>query len=147
MCKSKFWVVVIISKYLLTIIHFATSATVHFLYVQVRHYLRRLREFCFQFRDPRDNRIKMPLSVTCTATHYFCRFYLYNSVMDYHPKEIMLVYPSPTSKLWFIVSVVMFHFISAESCIYLSCICENVLLPRSLYFLVLLLKWTLALIV
>lgn len=31
----------------------------------------------------------MPKCVTGTAFHYFKRFYLYNSPMDYHPKEIL----------------------------------------------------------
>lgn len=30
-------------------------------------------------------------SAATTAQHYFKRFYIYNSVMDYHPKEILWV--------------------------------------------------------
>lgn len=67
----------------------------HFLNVEeerqmVHYYENSLKEFCKRFRDPRDARIKMPLSVMTTAQHYFKRFYLYNSVMDYHPKEILV---------------------------------------------------------
>ena len=32
----------------------------------------------------------MPHNVKGTALHYFRRFYLNNSVMDYHPKEILV---------------------------------------------------------
>lgn len=44
-----------------------------------------LREFCKRFTPP------MPRAVIGTALHYFKRFYVYNSVMDYHPKEILYV--------------------------------------------------------
>ncbi|KAF2358233.1 CyclinH/Ccl1 [Trinorchestia longiramus] len=57
--------------------------------VIVRVYVKRLRDFCSQFRDPRDARIRMPIYVSTAATHYFLRFYLYNSVMDHHPKYVM----------------------------------------------------------
>lgn len=43
-----------------------------------------LREFCRKFVP------QMPRAVTGTAFHYFKRFYLKNSVMDYHPKEILV---------------------------------------------------------
>ncbi|KAB7506736.1 Cyclin-H [Armadillidium nasatum] len=56
----------------------------------VRFYENSLSDFCRKFRDPRDQRIRMPLNVSSTAQHYFKRFYLYNSVMDYHPKEILV---------------------------------------------------------
>ncbi|XP_076066551.1 cyclin H [Oratosquilla oratoria] len=67
----------------------------HFLTVKeeydlVRFYEHSLRDFCRKFRDPRDSRIRMPAYVTATAQHYFKRFFLYNSVMDYHPKEILV---------------------------------------------------------
>ncbi|XP_037949455.1 cyclin-H-like [Teleopsis dalmanni] len=42
-----------------------------------------LNDFCRRFDPP------MPKCVVGTAFHYFKRFYLYNSVMDYHPKEIL----------------------------------------------------------
>ncbi|KAI5645878.1 cyclin-H [Phthorimaea operculella] len=42
-----------------------------------------LKEFCRRFNPP------MPKGVIGTAFHYFKRFYLYNSAMDYHPKEIL----------------------------------------------------------
>ncbi|XP_017784009.1 PREDICTED: cyclin-H [Nicrophorus vespilloides] len=43
-----------------------------------------LRDFCKGFSPP------MPRNVTGTAFHYFKRFYVNNSVMNYHPKEIMV---------------------------------------------------------
>lgn len=49
----------------------------------VRKYEYQLREFCKRFMPP------MPQCVIGTAFHYFKRFYIKNSVMDYHPKEIM----------------------------------------------------------
>lgn len=49
----------------------------------LRAYELHLKEFCKRFEPP------MPRSVTGTAFHYFKRFYLYNSPMDYHPKEIL----------------------------------------------------------
>ena len=44
---------------------------------------RRLADFCKTFNPP------MPKTVLGTALQYFKRFYLNNSVMDYHPKEIL----------------------------------------------------------
>ena len=44
---------------------------------------RKLLDFCLKFKPP------MPRSVIGTTFHYFKRFYLNNSVMDYHPKEIL----------------------------------------------------------
>ncbi|KAK8725572.1 hypothetical protein OTU49_010624 [Cherax quadricarinatus] len=67
--------------------HFLTIEEEH---LMVRSYEHSLRDFCKKFRDPRDARIRMLPSVTTTAQHYFKRFYLYNSVMDYHPKEILV---------------------------------------------------------
>lgn len=49
----------------------------------LRQYELQLREFCRRFTPA------MPRSVIGTAFHYFKRFYLRNSVMDYHPKEIL----------------------------------------------------------
>ncbi|XP_071438799.1 cyclin-H [Hetaerina americana] len=49
-----------------------------------RQYELQLREFCRKFQPP------MPRSVAGTSFHYFKRFYLHNSVMDYHPKEILV---------------------------------------------------------
>lgn len=57
--------------------------------ILLREFVRRLRAFCRDYRDPRDNRVRMPPSVSTTATHYLLRYYLYNSVMDYHPRDIM----------------------------------------------------------
>ena len=44
----------------------------------------KMGEFCEKFKPP------MPRYVKGTAFHYFKRFYLYNSVMNYHPKEILV---------------------------------------------------------
>lgn len=49
-----------------------------------RHFEHVLREFCNVFQPP------MPKYVTGTALCYFKRFYVKHSVMDYHPKDIML---------------------------------------------------------
>ncbi len=46
-------------------------------------YERKLVEFCAKFVPP------MPKAVLGTAVQYFKRFYINNSVMDYHPKEIL----------------------------------------------------------
>ncbi|XP_073972605.1 cyclin H isoform X2 [Rhodnius prolixus] len=50
----------------------------------VRFYETQMRELCKKFQPT------MPRSVIGTAFHYFKRFYLNNSVMDYHPKEILV---------------------------------------------------------
>jgi len=49
----------------------------------LKSYEMNLRDFCKRFTPT------MPKVVTGTALHYFKRFYLHNSVMDYHPKEIL----------------------------------------------------------
>lgn len=49
----------------------------------LKQYELYLKEFCKRFSPP------MPKGVVGTAFHYFKRFYLYNSLMDYHPKEIL----------------------------------------------------------
>ncbi|CAG5922396.1 cyclin-H [Menidia menidia] len=49
-----------------------------------RHYERRLLDFCNAFKPA------MPKSVVCAAIMYFRRFYLNNSIMEYHPRIIML---------------------------------------------------------
>ncbi|CAK1545395.1 unnamed protein product [Leptosia nina] len=49
----------------------------------LKQYELHLKEFCKRFQPP------MPKGVIGTAFHYFKRFYLYNSSMDYHPKEIL----------------------------------------------------------
>ena len=53
----------------------------------LRFFERKLADFCNKFRPP------MPRNVFGTALQYFKRFYLFNSVMDYHPKEILYVNP------------------------------------------------------
>lgn len=50
----------------------------------LRYYEHLLRDFCRKFRPP------MPVTVMGTANAYFKRFYINNTVMDYHPKHIML---------------------------------------------------------
>ncbi|XP_012276140.1 cyclin-H isoform X2 [Orussus abietinus] len=50
----------------------------------LRQYELQLRDFCRRFTPP------MPRTTVATALHYFKRFYLRNSVMDYHPKEILV---------------------------------------------------------
>ncbi|CAN9513329.1 unnamed protein product [Ophioblennius macclurei] len=52
--------------------------------VLFRHYERRLLDFCNAFKPA------MPKSVVGTAVMYFRRFYLNNSIMEYHPRIIML---------------------------------------------------------
>lgn len=51
--------------------------------ILLKQYELALKEFCKRFNPP------MPKCVIGTAFHYFKRFYLYNSAMDYHPKEIL----------------------------------------------------------
>jgi len=50
----------------------------------LRFYEQQLQDFCIKFEPP------MPHCVIGTAHNYFKRFYLYNSPMDYHPKEILV---------------------------------------------------------
>uniref|UniRef100_A0A8C6TQR4 Cyclin-H n=1 Tax=Neogobius melanostomus TaxID=47308 RepID=A0A8C6TQR4_9GOBI len=50
----------------------------------LRHYEKRLLDFCNAFKPA------MPKSVVGTAVMYFRRFYLNNSVMEFHPRIIML---------------------------------------------------------
>ncbi|KAJ8006116.1 hypothetical protein DPEC_G00124910 [Dallia pectoralis] len=52
--------------------------------VLFRHYEKRLLDFCNAFKPT------MPKSVVGTAIMYFRRFYLNNSLMEYHPRTIML---------------------------------------------------------
>ncbi|KAF2894932.1 hypothetical protein ILUMI_11240 [Ignelater luminosus] len=52
--------------------------------LMVRKYELNLRDFCKKFQPP------MLRCVVGTAFHYFKRFYIHNSVMNYHPKEIMV---------------------------------------------------------
>jgi len=50
----------------------------------LRYFEVKLAEFCSKFKPP------MPKGVIGTSFHYFKRFYLRNSIMDYHPKEILV---------------------------------------------------------
>ncbi|CAH0552118.1 unnamed protein product [Brassicogethes aeneus] len=52
--------------------------------IMLKHYELRLRDFCKRFQPP------MPRCVIGTSFHYFKRFYIHNSVMNYHPKEVMV---------------------------------------------------------
>ncbi|XP_013889851.1 cyclin-H [Austrofundulus limnaeus] len=52
--------------------------------VLFRHYERRMLDFCNAFKPA------MPKSVVGAALMYFRRFYLNNSIMEYHPRIIML---------------------------------------------------------
>ncbi len=49
----------------------------------LKFFEQRLADFCNKFKPP------MPRSTFGTALQYYKRFYLSNSVMDYHPKEIL----------------------------------------------------------
>lgn len=49
----------------------------------IKQYELHMRDFCLRFQPT------MPRSVIGTAFHYFKRFYLNNSPMDFHPKEIL----------------------------------------------------------
>ena len=49
-----------------------------------KHYETILRDFCRKFQPP------MPRCVVGTAFQYYKRFYLNNSVMDFHPKHIVV---------------------------------------------------------
>ncbi|XP_065285471.1 cyclin-H [Dermacentor albipictus] len=49
-----------------------------------KHYEFTLRDFCKKFQPP------VPRSVIGTSFHYFKRFYLNHSVMDYHPKHMLV---------------------------------------------------------
>ena len=50
----------------------------------VNYFEVKMEEFCRKFKPP------MPRYVKGTAFHYFKRFFLHNSVMNYHPKEILV---------------------------------------------------------
>ncbi|KAK1892034.1 Cyclin-H [Dissostichus eleginoides] len=52
--------------------------------VLFRHYEKRMMDFCNAFKPA------MPKSVVGTAIMYFRRFYLLNSIMEYHPRITML---------------------------------------------------------
>ncbi|XP_054162810.1 cyclin-H-like [Oppia nitens] len=52
--------------------------------ILTKHYEKILRDFCRKFSPP------MPKSVVGTAFQYFKRFYLNNSVMDFHPKHMLV---------------------------------------------------------
>lgn len=78
----------------------------------VKRYEIRLRDFCKRFQPP------MTRSVVGTAFHYFKRFYLNNSVMNHHPKEIMY-------KAIFCVFFITNMCFCRVTCIYLACKVEE----------------------
>lgn len=51
--------------------------------ILLKNYEIHMKEFCRKFTPP------MPKCVQGTSFHYFKRFYLYNSTMDYHPRDIL----------------------------------------------------------
>ncbi|XP_035215693.1 cyclin-H-like, partial [Stegodyphus dumicola] len=61
--------------------HFLTPSEERLLY---KHYESILLKFCQKFQPP------MPKNVIGCSFHYFKRFYLNNSVMDFHPKDIVV---------------------------------------------------------
>ncbi|KAH0553669.1 hypothetical protein KQX54_003330 [Cotesia glomerata] len=63
----------------------------------LRFYELQLRDFCKRFSPP------MPRATIATALHYFKRFYLRNSVMDYHPKEILVTCVYLATKVFYSV--------------------------------------------
>ncbi|CAO1375596.1 unnamed protein product [Diamesa hyperborea] len=52
-------------------------------YMMFKYYEVKLRDFCMKFQPP------MPKYTIGSALHYFKRFYLKNSVMNYHPNDII----------------------------------------------------------
>ena len=54
--------------------------------LMLRFFERQLMNFCNRFKPP------MPKAVIGTTFAYFKRFYLNNSVMDYHPKVRLSTY-------------------------------------------------------
>lgn len=87
----------------------------------LRNYELHMKEFCRRFEPP------MPKCIVGTAFHYFKRFYLYNSPMDYHPKEILYVFELLlrffTSILFFLILILFFP--NRATCVYLSCKTEE----------------------
>lgn len=71
----------------------------------LRFYELQLRDFCRRFTP------SMPRATVATALHYFKRFYLRNSVMDYHPKEILVTCVYLACKV--IILFPYYHYISA----------------------------------
>ena len=53
----------------------------------VKLYAGKVSQLCGHFRFPEE--------VEATAVTYLKRFYLKNTVMDYHPKNVMFVPPVP----------------------------------------------------
>jgi len=51
-------------------------------YALVKHYITKIAQLCGHFRFPEE--------VEATAVTYLKRFYLKNTVMDWHPKNVML---------------------------------------------------------
>lgn len=80
----------------------------------LRFYELQLRDFCRRFNPP------MPRATVATALHYFKRFYIKNSVMDYHPKEILvtcvylackvIILPGISFFMTFVISIFLYEF-------------------------------------
>lgn len=81
--------------------------------LMLKRYELHLRDFCKRFQPP------MPRAVVGTAHHYFKRFYINNSVMNYHPKEIMFVFQARLRLPIF--QVPCFRV----TCVYLACKVEE----------------------
>ncbi|KAH7951813.1 hypothetical protein HPB52_013320 [Rhipicephalus sanguineus] len=80
-----------------------------------KHYEFTLRDFCKKFQPP------VPRSVIGTSFHYFKRFYLNNSVMDYHPKHMLQRLVQATVKClpfakWPDVNEMRGHVYKKQSC-------------------------------
>lgn len=71
----------------------------------LRFYELQLRDFCRRFNPP------MPRATVATALHYFKRFYLRNSVMDYHPKEILVTCVYLACKVIILLDIYIFFII------------------------------------
>lgn len=95
----------------------------------LRKYEIHLRDFCKRFQP------QMPRYVVGTAFQYFKRFYIHNSVMNYHPKEIMCVvcfkkiilqvYVFPDEKKITFVLFLINFLIFRATCVYLACKVEE----------------------
>lgn len=82
----------------------------------VKRYELHLRDFCKRFMPV------MPRCVVGTAFHYFKRFYIHNSVMNYHPKEIMWV---ALFSLYLYYWYYLLAWNCRVTCIYLACKVEE----------------------
>ncbi|XP_052587192.1 cyclin-H isoform X3 [Peromyscus californicus insignis] len=79
-----------------------------------KYYEKRLLEFCSVFKPA------MPRSVVGTACMYFKRFYLNNSVMEYHPRIIMYFTNTAVSDI-FILPIPQTNNHLWLTCAFLAC--------------------------